>query len=307
MGRRTPLGDVLVLRPGALGDALLAVPALRAIRRAFPGARVALGSHAAAAALLEACGEVDAGRPFDSPELAWVFDPAGEPPGPAPRAVVAWRADPGGSLVRSLQARGFGTVVVAPSRPLDGLVRHSAEHLLSTLGPLVADVALDARPLRIQAPRRGDVLLHPGSGAPRKNWPPPRFAAVAAKLLEQDIPVWLVVGEADALAAGELEAALGHRLPRLTVPSLGELAARLAGCRAYVGNDSGVSHLAGLVGARTLALFGPTAPEMWRPLGPDVVVLPFDTRPERVAELAVWRARPQAEPDAPRPGRARPA
>jgi ADP-heptose:LPS heptosyltransferase len=60
---------------------------------------------------------------------------------------------------------------------------------------------------------------------------------------------------------------------------------RLAGCRAYLGNDSGVSHLAGLCGARSVVIFGPTSPTVWRPLGPRVKVEGFDVSVERLVEL----------------------
>lgn len=60
---------------------------------------------------------------------------------------------------------------------------------------------------------------------------------------------------------------------------------RLAGCRAYLGNDSGVSHLAGLCGARTVAMFGPTSAAIWQPLGPDVHVLPFEAPARAVAAI----------------------
>jgi ADP-heptose:LPS heptosyltransferase len=127
------------------------------------------------------------------------------------------------------------------------------------------------------------VLLHPGSGSARKNWPARSFAAVAEMLLRRGIAVRLVVGEADVVAASRVEQALGRRLPRLTMPALAELAAELASSRAYLGNDSGVSHLAGLVGVPTFALFGPTDPRQWRPLGPRVTVLPFDITPAAAA------------------------
>jgi heptosyltransferase-3 len=66
---------------------------------------------------------------------------------------------------------------------------------------------------------------------------------------------------------------------------LEELAARLAGCHAYLGNDSGVSHLAGLCGARTVVLFGPTSPVVWSPLGPRVRTMTFETQPEEVVAV----------------------
>ncbi len=95
----------------------------------------------------------------------------------------------------------------------------------------------------------------------------------------------LIVGEADLAAALEVEACLGRSLPRLTNVPLEDLAAHLAGCQAYAGNDSGVSHLAGLCGAHSVVLFGPTSPTVWRPLGPHVYVKSFETSVADVATL----------------------
>jgi heptosyltransferase III len=257
---------VLVLRPGALGDTLLAVPALRALRRAFRP--LTLAAHASTARLLAAVGEVDRGLAFDDPSLAWLF----RADGIADEPVVAWLS---AAAVRTAVQQ---SALVAPSRPSG--TEHTAHYLLRTLAPLGIDASFDDRPLAVTPIVSDEVLVHPGSGSPAKNWPPERFAAVIRAL---DAPVRLVVGEADAAAGGAIESLLGRALPRLDVPTLEELAARLAGCRAYVGNDSGVSHLAGLCGAHTVALFGPTNPEIWRPIGPDVHVLDFDARPSAVA------------------------
>jgi ADP-heptose:LPS heptosyltransferase len=250
---------VLVLRPGALGDTLLAVPALRALRRAF--SPLSLAAHLATARLLAQLGEVDSGLAFDDPSLAWVFRKcfSDEP-------IVAW-----------MTAEIKAARLVAPSRPAD--TRHCARYLLESLKPLGIDLAWDARPLEVTPTECDEILVHPGSGSAAKNWPPECFAAVIRAL---DVPLRLIVGEADVEVAREVEALVGHPLDRLQQPALEELASRLAGCRAYLGNDSGVSHLAGLCGARTVALFGPTPAEVWRPLGPDVHVLPFEAAPEDV-------------------------
>lgn len=280
-----------MLRPGALGDTLLAVPALRLLRAHF--GQVSLAAHLGAARLLAALGEVEHGIAFDDPSLGWIFrgEPAGQP-------VVAWMSAP-----------VTGAWLVAPGRPPAAAAHageppHCAAYLLASLAPLgirapalpslasrgvppAAEApmgdgdtpALDA-PLRVRPLPSDEVLVHPGSGAQAKNWPADRFAAVVDAL---DVPVRLVVGEADAEPAARLEAALGRRLAWLEHPSLSELAARLAGCRAYLGNDSGVSHLAGLCGARSVVLFGPTDPRIWRPLGPRVHVERFEATPAAVA------------------------
>jgi heptosyltransferase-3 len=251
---------VLVLRPGALGDALLAVPALRALHRAYRPLK--LGSHPGAARLLATLGEVDAGLPFDDRSLSWVFSPE-------PReAFIAWT---GATL--------NGATLCVPSRP-PAMDRHCARHLLESLEPLGIDLTWDDTPLQVSSFVSDEVLIHTGSGSPNKNWPPEHFAAVVRALR---LPVRLVVGEADGASADALDASLGLRLPRLEHPPLEHLAARLTGCRGYLGNDSGISHLAGLCGAPTLALFGPTDPRVWHPLGPHVEVLDFGIDPREVA------------------------
>jgi ADP-heptose:LPS heptosyltransferase len=263
---------VLVLRPGALGDTLLAVPALRALRRRFPSEPLRLAAHGETARFLAAVGEIDEGFAFDDPRLGWLFRPSEA--FLREEHVVGWLTP---QRVPGLR----DALLIAPSRPPSETV-HCAEYLLRTLEPLGCDQAVDTSRLAVKPAVWEGVLVHPGSGAARKNWPAERFAGLIAQL---DGDVALVVGEADADAAGAVEAALGRRIPRVEGLALGELAARLAGCRGYVGNDSGISHLAGLCGARSVVLFGPTSPVVWRPLGPTVSVRSFCTPTEEVAKL----------------------
>jgi heptosyltransferase-3 len=258
---------VLVLRPGALGDTLLAVPALRALRRRFGLLRLA--AHAGAARLLAAVGEVEHGLAFDDPSLAWLF--VARPP---EEEIVAWMNPDGVAALEHAR-------LVAPSRPPGE--QHCAQYLLKSLAPLGVDTSwLDDRPLTVAGLGSNEVLIHPGSGSSAKNWPAQRFAETIRAL---DRPVRLIVGEADAPAALEVEAHLGRSLPRLSNAPLEDLAARLAGCQAYLGNDSGVSHLAGLCGARSTVLFGPTSPTVWHPVGPHVQVMSFDASPVDIAAL----------------------
>ena len=268
------------MRPGALGDTLLAVPALRALRRQFGPLRLA--ANFGAARLLASLGEVEEGLAFDDPSLAWLFADSPKAPGVSPlgeamsaEKIVAWMQPPQAGTALS------HALLVAPSRPPGE--QHCAAYLLESLAPLGVDPSwLDDRPLNLTPIPSDEVLIHPGSGSTRKNWPAMRFAETIRAL---DRPVRLIVGEADASAAEAVEACLGYSLPRLTNVPLEELAARLAGCYAYVGNDSGVSHLAGLCGARTVVLFGPTSPAVWHPLGQQVHVRNFATSSAEIADL----------------------
>lgn len=264
---------MLALKPGALGDTLLAVPALRALRQTF--GHLMLAAHGPTARLLAQLDEVDTGLAFDDPSLAWVFQDQEPPTEP----LVAWMSPERAPALRH-------ALLVAPSRP--PREQHVAEYLLETLAPVGIRAPLDASPLRIAASPSNEVLVHVGSGSPSKNWPAACFAS-AIDRLDVAGAVTLIVGEADDAAAAAVEAQLGRALPRLAQPSLYELAVRLAACRAYLGNDSGVSHLAGLSGAPSVVLFGPTSPTVWRPIGPRVQTLPFSAPAREVAAAALAR------------------
>ncbi len=120
-----------------------------------------------------------------------------------------------------------------------------------------------ARPFLSRLPPRF-LALHPGSGSPSKNWPVERFAALA-RALSPSRP-WLVVsGPADEAAAAALGGHPEAVAARLLPPRV--LGALLAHAGLFVGNDSGVSHLAAGYGTPTLALFGPTDAAVWAPLG----------------------------------------
>ncbi len=113
------------------------------------------------------------------------------------------------------------------------------------------------------------LAVHPGSGSPSKNWPADRFARVLDALGVDSF--LLIEGPADAEAAGVLRTRGRAVTARGLAPRL--LGAILAEAAAYVGNDSGVTHLAAAWGAPTVALFGPTDPEVWSPVGPRVTIV----------------------------------
>jgi heptosyltransferase III len=118
----------------------------------------------------------------------------------------------------------------------------------------------------------GAVLMHPGAGAVWKRWPADRFASTGLALLGRGLTVALVEGPADAEAVAAVQDHAGRPFPVLPPLEPRALGAILAQTPCYVGNDSGVTHLAGVSGAPTVALFGPTDPVTWGPLGKTVVL-----------------------------------
>jgi ADP-heptose:LPS heptosyltransferase len=133
----------------------------------------------------------------------------------------------------------------------------------------------------------GFLALHPGSGARSKNWPAERFAGLADALAPGQ-RVAVVHGPADDAAVSRLTTLLPRArvLAALPLPVLGAVLSR-AGL--FVGNDSGVSHLAAAYGAPTFALFGPTDPDVWAPPGARVLRAPgHDLARLGVAEVAAY-------------------
>ena len=112
-----------------------------------------------------------------------------------------------------------------------------------------------------------DIIIHPGSGSPKKNWPMEHFAAVADAIKSSGHQVSWIRGPAEEDLDYPVDAEM------VKADGLMDLAKRLAATNFYIGNDSGITHLAATVGCRTVAVFGPTNPVVWAPRGDEVCVI----------------------------------
>ncbi|HEU5316464.1 MAG TPA: glycosyltransferase family 9 protein [Chloroflexota bacterium] len=268
-----------MVRPGALGDVVLTLPSLRALRARFPSAHVSLVAPAPQVEVAAWDGVVDATVDLDAPALAPLFGGAARV-WPAelqrPDFAVLWlrdHAEMAGTLRRLGVQRSCG------SAPLGAIGRraHMAQWLVDSLALLKVDRMVDRRrtirlPMTAEAHDGRYIVLHPGSGSRRKNWP--WWAEAVAGLPE--LKVVITAGPADAEAVSALLARWprGRALPLVReTPTLADLASELAGAALFLGNDSGVSHLAAALGVRSVVVFGPTDPAIWQPVGPAVTVL----------------------------------
>lgn len=284
------MGRALVIHPGALGDVLLALPALGHLGHLGGGLHRTLAAAPRSVTLLEGAGCVDATVDFDRLALHHLF--SAEPDPAVLRAlarydvIVSWLG--AGDATYTTHLAGLGRpVVVARSVPPTGGARHASWHLLDTLvplGPLPA--ALPVARLAAGETERAwahewlaahnlapaeAVVIHPGAGRPAKVWP--GFPALARRLLAGGIPVVAVTGPAEVDAAAWLAAESGGALRLARDLPIRRLAGLLAAARGFVGNDSGPTHLAAALGCPTIGLFGPTDPAVWAPVGPRVTVL----------------------------------
>lgn len=264
---------ILVLRGGALGDFIVTLPALALLRHRWPAARIELAGNATAAQLARHRGLLDAAHPQHEARWSALYAP-----GELPQDFAAWLArfdlvynawpDPDGDLRRRFPARAGQVYLTAPALPTRA---PAAAHFCEPLRALGLTMATPLYPLAsADNPARasGPIALHPGSGSPRKNWPPERWLAL---LRELPAPVVVILGEAEV-------AAWTPRLADLAVvvrvqPALEDLVDLLVHARLFLGHDSGVSHLAAACGAPSVLLFGPTDPAMWAPPAAHVTVL----------------------------------
>jgi heptosyltransferase-3 len=241
----------LLIRPGAIGDCLLSFPALKHLRADYtevwvPSAVVPLVQFAdqvrpLAATGIDLLGIGAVAVPAALRERLASFD-----------EIVSWYGSKRPEFRAALQN-------INPRCVFHAALPDSLVHAVDFFARQVGAPDGSYPRLRIESGvTRDAVVIHPFSGSKSKNWPLDRFREMAEHM---PCAVEWVTGPEQ-----QLEGALRF-------DSLRDLASHIAGARLYIGNDSGITHLAAAVGVPTLALFGPTDPDIWAPRGENVTVL----------------------------------
>jgi ADP-heptose:LPS heptosyltransferase len=277
---------ILVIFPGALGDLICLVPTLRAIARHHPGVARELMARAELARFATGRLGITRGHSIDRREVAQLFVARGGPVAQEARAffgsfaqVYSFFAADDTYFRAALEAAAEGRASCFPFRPPGA--SHVAGGYLREIGEDVAEpfdcsIELSREDLDVAEDRLAGLGLEgghylmvlPGSGSPAKNWPAENFVALARTLTSR-IRSLVILGPAES-ALEPLFGASGLRM--ISQIDLVEVAALARLSRGFVGNDSGVSHLAAAAGAPGLAIFGPTDPVRWHPLGRTIII-----------------------------------
>jgi Glycosyltransferase family 9 (heptosyltransferase) len=291
------MNGILVIRPGAIGDALLTFPVLKALREHYAGMPITLVSNAQVLPLALAFGVAE--QTFDFQDITWseLFSTTGIRNSSLLALLkqtdlaICWMRDTDGIVKRNLSLSGVKHVVIAPGRPAEGERIHIVDYLANTIGLPIAGprfIAPSSWPTPNPFSNRTidlSIAIHPGSGSAQKCWPASRFAAVIERLWQQNRSVLLLAGPADSERVFDVFQQLSspptpEMLKLLPNAPLMEVARQLQPCRCYLGNDSGITHLAAMLGVPTVAIFGPTDPAIWRPMGPSVHIIQGSTLEE---------------------------
>ena len=255
----------LIIRPGGIGDCILALPAMERLRAETTEVWVA-GQNVPLIRF------ADSVRPIASTGLDLVGIPDRDPlPHVLERlagfdSIISWYGTSRPEFRAALAGLPFRFLAALPDHP--GV--HAADFFDRQVGPASGP----AIP-RIKCPsavRAGFIAIHPFSGSPRKNWPLDRFRELARRL---DAPVRWCAGPEEAFEGA------------VRFDSLYDLACWLASARLYIGNDSGITHLAAAVGTPVVALFGPTDPAVWAPRGERVAMVATPKPGDAMESIAV--------------------
>jgi ADP-heptose:LPS heptosyltransferase len=250
---------LVVLRALGLGDLLTAVPALRALARAYPGHERVLLAPATLRPIVELLDGA----------VHTLADTHGVRRAPPALPAIAH----GAAVAVNLHGHGpQSTALLRAARP-GRLIAFGAqarwredEHevarwcrLLRAAGIPADPDDLDVSPPPGPAPAPGATVVHPGASAPARRWPPDRWAAVARAAPG---PVVVTAGPGERALARAVADRSGARLFE---GGLRELAALVAGAARVLCADTGIAHLATALGTPSVVLFGPTSPERWGP------------------------------------------
>jgi heptosyltransferase III len=287
--------EILILHPGALGDILLSLPAVSLVRNKFPSARITVAGnidHLAPAM----SGYAESVVSLSALPLHHLYAHGALPEEDARfwrsyDRIVSWTGAGDPEFTRNF-CEIHPNIRISSWRPAFAEPRHVTQLFVDSLGEDISQGA-KAEPPRVFPDvnlceegkrwliargwngREPLTALHPGAGSKTKRWPLARYVELARHLVFQEKRKLLVIeGPAEQGLAKEMMQALPEAaaIPIESV-NLNLLAAVLAQCAAFIGNDSGIAHLAAAIGAPSTVLFGPTLPQHWAPLGQHVTVL----------------------------------
>jgi len=299
----------VILQPGALGDCILTLPLVKILKEGLNLGGVDIIGHTEYIGIFPGRSCVDGVRSMDSTELHRMFvepakfDLADWDPliniFAAYSWIVTFLGEPGGNFEQNLifttNCSHSAEIITLSMKPSEDNKVHVAESYIqqfadqSGLSSEQAKVAMDKVLIRVTEADRDTgvellyqaeidlsrklIVIHPGSGGQRKCWHLENFICVAQGLRTEGFEVLFLLGPAEIERLRPAEEAKLYGTARcMGHLSLAQVVGLLSCADAFIGNDSGVSHLAAGIGLRTYVLFGSTDPALYRPIGPAVTL-----------------------------------
>lgn len=283
---------VLIIRSGAVGDLILTLPVLSALKKRYSGLSIDMMGDPVRLSLLKHCGFVDDVLPVDDRDFTPLFSThAAQADEPALcslqsyDAIISYLPDITGVFEGNLRRIIPGLVLSGQVRPVADRRVHMTHLIINALVPLSINPVAEVPWLRLPDcsgsgqqdlphPDRPSIAIHPGSGGPDKCWPAESYVTLIEALVDRGLEPVVTFGPADEKVRSRIATrveGIGARIAENL--NLADLSKLLNRCAAMIGNDSGITHLATALGVPVVALFGPTDPAVWGPRGKNVRIL----------------------------------
>lgn len=284
------VGRFLFIRPGGIGDAVLLIPAIKAVKNKYPDAHISVLAERRNSAVFSMCPDVKNVYNYDRPKELW--------------KVIRDKYD---TVIDTEQWHRLSSVVARLTRApiLIGYATNEREKLfthpiayshedyevrsfLNLLSPLIGEVSFDAdipflsvpsgttervRPLLQPLSGRKIVTIFPGGSIPEKRWGAERFSEVVEMLAEKGYGIVVIGGKEEIREGGEISSGLSGVIDLCGKLSLVETSAILKEAQLLITGDSGIMHIAYGLGVKTLSLFGPGIEKKWAPRGEKHLVI----------------------------------
>ena len=286
------MNRILVIRGGAIGDFVLTLPTLKALREGYPQAHIEILGYKQIAVLAENRFYAQAIRSIEYGALSSFFAQDSSLPTelanyfPSFDLIISYLYDPDGIFENNLRRCGVENLIRGPGKV------DNREHAARQLARPLEEIGLRARDFAskiypsiedrkfaedfLHGMPRPILAIHPGSGSETKSWPVENWIEFGNYVLGSDRfrgSLVIVSGEADEERSRELQAfwrndrvQFARNLP---LPGLAALLEHAI----FVGHDSGISHLAAAAGAQCILLFVPTDPDVWAPMNKNMRVI----------------------------------
>jgi ADP-heptose:LPS heptosyltransferase len=298
--KKTPeVQSILVIHQGALGDFILALPALKTLRKAFPQAKSAIMGYPRILELVEKRFYAEEILSIDQKGMASFFVREGSLDFPLSQffktfdLMVVFGRDGEGTVIRNLRRVCQDRLLPINSFPPWDERVHLTDHLLKQFAQFGLPISEPNPRLHLKdsdrewakdfwtskgvdmEERSKVIILHPGSGSKKKVWPLDRFLNLAHTLRDHfDSKILIVLGPAEGPEVHKAFGGMGsNSFIQAKGLSLLQLASVMEGCWFFIGNDSGISHMAAALGLPAIAIFGPTDPKVWSPRGEKTFVV----------------------------------
>jgi heptosyltransferase-2 len=282
---------ILVLRGGAIGDFILTVPALQTLRNHWQECTLDLICREHISELAKVTGIAERTISLDSAEIAQLYSPSFDVNSQIADyiksfdMILCYLYDPDKVLQNNLTR-----IITHPEKRIIfhspvGIKCHAIEHFMEALKTLKIPVQKGVIPYlklpvsvmeksrnKLQQSDKNIITIHPGSGSMKKNWKIENFVELANFISSRNITPVFILGEAEEKLSTETRQLL-QQFKVAEKCSLVETAGIIAISKGYIGNDSGITHLASALGVPTIALFGPTDTDIWGPRGRNVTII----------------------------------